>query len=170
MSNIGSAKMSTYYEAVCRDKDGNHKWTAHVKNVVVTEGLNALITACFKTIPGSVAWYIGLKGTAVALAAGDTLGSHGAWTELTGYSEGVRQTWNVTTNSVANGSLSNSNNKARFTASGAMTVTGLLLCSNSTKGGTSGTLYGGGPFNEGDRSMVANDTLDVTGTVSATAS
>jgi len=51
-----------------------------------------------------------------------------------------------------------------------MTVVGLLMCSNNTKGGTTGTLYGGADFSEGSRAMVDNDTLDVTATVSATAS
>lgn len=169
-TNLGAVKMSTMYEAVCRDKDGNIKWVERVYNTVVTEGLNALISNTFKTIPGSVAWYIALKGTATALVAGDTLAAHGAWTELASYSEANRPTWNVTGNSVTSGSLSNSANKARFTANGNMTVVGLLMCASNTKSGTTGTLYGGADFSEGNRSMVSSDTLDVTATVSATAS
>ena len=53
-TNLGAVAMITFYEAVCRDAQGNIKWVATAKNLVVTEGLNALIAACFKTIPGSV--------------------------------------------------------------------------------------------------------------------
>lgn len=167
-TKLGRVEMKTHYVAECRDKDGNLKWVAEAWNLVVTEGLNALITACFKTIPGSVAWYLGLKGTATAFVAGDTMGSHGAWTELASYSEANRPTW--TPGTVTTGSVSNSASKARFTANGSMTVVGMFMVSNNTKSGTTGTLYGGADFSEGNRSMVSSDTLDVTATVSATAS
>jgi len=168
-TTLGAVKMATHYEVVCRDKDGNLKWIAHADNLVVNEGLTALVTACFKTIPGSVTWYLGLKGTANAFAAADTMASHvNGWTELTAYDEATRPEWVEGT--VTNGSVSNTLSKARFTASGSMTVVGLFMTSNNTKGGTTGTLYGGADFSEGSRAMVDNDTLDVTATVSATAS
>jgi len=158
--------METRYEAVCRDAAGNIKWVATAKNLVVTEGLNTLITACFKTIPSSVTWYLGLKSTGTPDAA-DVMNSHATWTELTAYDEATRPAW--TPGTVSAGSVSNTASKARFTASGAMTVLGLFMTSNNTKSGTTGTLYGAADFTEGSRAMVDNDTLDVTATVSASA-
>jgi hypothetical protein len=96
------------------------------------------------------------------------MNSHGTWTELTAYDEAARPGW--TAGTVAAGSVSNTASKARFTASGSMTVLGLFMTSVATKGGTTGTLYGAADFTEGSRAMVDNDTLDVTATVSATAS
>jgi hypothetical protein len=165
--HLGTVTMETTYEAVCRDAAGNLKWIAHEHNLVTTAGLNALLTACFKTIPGSVTWYLGLKSTGTPVA-GDTMGSHASWTELTAYSEAARPTW--TPGTVSAGSVSNSASKARFTANGSMTVLGLFMTDSATKGGTTGTLYGAGDFTEGSRAMVSSDTLDVTATVSATAS
>jgi hypothetical protein len=166
-TSLGAVAMETRYEVVCRDAAGNIKWVATAKNLVVTAGLNALITACFKTIPSSVDWYLGLKSTGTPDAA-DTMSSHGTWTELTAYSESTRPTW--TAGSVSSGSVSNTASKARFTANGSMTVLGLFMTSNNTKSGTTGTLYGAADFTEGSRAMVSSDTLDVTATVSATAS
>jgi hypothetical protein len=166
-THIGNVSMETRYEAVCRDAQGRIKWIATAKNIVVTEGLNTLITACFKTIASSVTWYLGLKSTGTP-AAGDVMNSHGTWTELTAYDEAARPGW--TAGTVAAGSVSNTASKARFTASGSMTVLGLFMTSVATKGGTTGTLYGAADFTEGSRAMVDNDTLDVTATVSATAS
>jgi hypothetical protein len=166
-ARLGTVAMETNYEVVCRDKDGNEKWTAHIHNLVVTAGLNKLIDACFKTGLASPAWYLGLKSTGTPLAA-DTMSSHGSWTELTAYSEAARPTW--TPGTVSAGSVSNSASKARFTANGSMTVLGLFMTDNATKSGTTGTLYGAGDFSEGSRTMVSSDTLDVTATVSATAS
>lgn len=168
-TKLGTVKMKTHYEAVCRDKDGNIKWIATAENLVVTAGLNILLNNTFDTVAGAVLWYLGLKGTATAFVAGDTMSSHGAWTELASYSEANRPAWTKNGASTT-GSMSNSSSKARFTANGSMTVVGMFMVNNNTKSGTTGTLYGGADFTEGNRSMVSSDTLDVTATVSATAS
>jgi hypothetical protein len=166
-TKLGAVAMETYYDVVCRDKDGNFKWRATIENLVVTAGLNKIIDACFKTGLASPAWYLGLKSSGTP-SAGDTMGTHATWTELTAYAEAARPTW--TPGTVSSGSLSNSASKARFTANGSMTVLGLFMADNSTKGGGTGTLYGAGDFTEGSRTMVSSDTLDVTATVTATAS
>ena len=166
-THLGAVAMETRYEAVCRDAAGRIKWTATAKNLVVTAGLNKLIDACFKTGLASPAWYLGLKSTGTPNAA-DTSASHATWTELTAYDEATRPAF--TAGTVSAGSVSNSASKARFTASGSMTVLGLFLIDNNTRGGTTGTLYGAADFTEGSRAMVDNDTLDVTATISAAAS
>ena len=93
------------------------------------------------------------------------MSSHSGWTENTTYSESVRQT--LTLGSVSGGSVSNSASKAAFTINGTTTVGGAFLVTNSTKGGSTGTLYGGGAFAEGNRSVVSGDTLNVTITLTA---
>lgn len=153
----------TLYIVECHAADGSLRWREEFHNLVTTAGLNALITAGFKTIPGSVAWYVGLKGTGTAVA-GDTMSSHAGWTEVTAYSEANRQTW--TPGSVSGGSVDNSASKAVFSINGTVTVAGCFLGSDNTKSGTTGTLYGAGDF-AASRSMISGDTLTVQVTVSA---
>ncbi|MDF2969701.1 MAG: hypothetical protein K0R61_151 [Microvirga sp.] len=150
----------------CFGADGKLKWREEVDNLVTTEGLNALITNTFKTIPGSVTWYVGLKG-AGAVAAGNTMASHAAWSEIhTEYSEGTRPA--LTLGTVASGSVDNSASKATFTITGSATVAGAFITSNSTKNGTTGTLYGATDFGA-SRAVISGDSLQVTATISITA-
>ena len=129
-THLGAVAMETRYEAVCRDAAGRIKWTATAKNLVVTAGLNKLIDACFKTGLASPAWYLGLKSTGTP-NGGRRLASHATWTELTAYDEATRPAF--TAGTVSAGSVSNSASKARFTASGSMTVLGLFLTDINTK-------------------------------------
>ena len=165
-THVGTVEMTTRYEAICRDAQGRVKWIAHATNLVVTAGLNKLIDACFKTGLAAPAWYLGLKSTGTPAAA-DTMASHATWTELIAYDEAARPAF--TAGTVSAGSVSNTAAKARFTASGNMSVLGLFMTDVSTKEGTTGTLYGAADFAEGSRTMVNDDTLDVTATVSAAA-
>jgi hypothetical protein len=103
--------------------------------------------------------------------AADTMSSHiNSWTENTSYSEGTRQTW--TKNAVASGgAMSNSSAKAVFSINAAnVRIFGAGLCSNSTKGGTTGTLYGGGLFTAASRLLQSGDTLSIQIDPSLTAS
>lgn len=97
-----------------------------------------------------------------AIVAADTMSSHAGWTENTSYSEGARQT--ITLGTVASQSVDNSASKAVFTMSGSATIGGVFVTTDSTKGGTSGTLYGGGVFTGGSKSVATSDTLNVTHT------
>jgi hypothetical protein len=159
-------KMRTVYEAVCRDATGRIKWVATAHNIVVTAGLNKLLDATFKTGLAAPLWYVGLKSTGTPDPA-DTMASHVTWTELTAYDEAARPAW--TPGAISAGSVSNTGAKARFTASGNMTILGLFLTDIATKAGATGTLYGAADFSEGTRTMVDNDTLDVTATLTAAA-
>src|SRR4051812_21996531 len=84
------------HDIICLDKDGNEKWRETIRNLVTTEGKNDIIDKYFKGATYTAAWYLGLKGTGAA-SAGDTLASHGAWTEATPYA-GNRPaiTWGTT--------------------------------------------------------------------------
>lgn len=145
---------------------GQPLWADDFHNIVVTVGLTDLIDKYFKGSGYTAAHYVGLTSATPTVAAGDTMGSHGGWTEVQTYSQAARvtPTWGTTTA----GSLDNSASKAQFSINGGATVGGAFLTTNSTKGGTTGTLYGGGAFSEGNRALVNGDTLNVQMTVSAT--
>lgn len=160
--------LSTLYEVECRDRAGKLKWRDTARNLVVNVGLNDLLDKYFKGSSYSAAHYVGLVSGTPTIAAADTMSSHGGWTEITDYSESVRQT--LTLGSVSSQSVSNSASKAAFSINGSATVGGFFLATNSTKGGTSGTLYGAAAFSGGNRSVANGDTLNVTVTLTAAAS
>ena len=93
------------------------------------------------------------------------MSSHAGWTEVTAYSESVRQT--LTLGTVSSQSVDNSASKAVYSINGTATVGGIFVTTDSTKSGTSGTLYGGGAFTGGDKSVGSGDTLNVTVTLTA---
>ena len=150
----------------CRDKDGNLKWTAKSPNLVVNVGLQDMNTKYFSGSSYTATWYIGLYGAASTNnpAAGDTASSHAGWTEVTAYSQAARPTATFGTATTADPSvISNSASPATFSINGTTTVGGAFLISNSTKGGTTGTLFSAADFQSpGDRAVVNGDTLSVT--------
>jgi len=137
-THLGAVAMETRYEAVCRDAAGNIKWVATAKNLVVTRPEHPH-HGLLQNHPqlGDLVSRAEEHGTP---DAADVMNSHATWTELTAYDEATRPAW--TPGTVSAGSVSNTASKARFTASGAMTVLGLFMTSNNTKSGTTGTLYG----------------------------
>jgi len=165
-----SAKASGVYHIQCWDKDGNLKWEAESKNLVVNGGLQDMNAKYFTGSAYTAAWYLGLYGAAASNnpAAGDTMASHAGWTENTTYSNATRPACTFATPTTANPSVAtNSASPASFSINGTTTVGGAFLVSNSTKGGSTGTLYSAADFSApGDRSVVSGDTLTVTYTLS----
>lgn len=161
--NIGKFKLKTVYRIECYDSLGNLKWADGFHNLVVTTGLNKVLDATFKTGLAAPAWFVGLKlvGT---VAAGDTMASHAGWAESSAYSEATRQAF--TPGAIAAGSVDNSAAKAVFSINATATITGAFLSDNSTKGGTTGTLYGAGDFSAA-RAVLSGDTLNVMVTITA---
>tara|TARA_R100001015_G_C4598794_1_gene153866 strand:- start:444 stop:998 length:555 start_codon:yes stop_codon:yes gene_type:complete len=158
--NLG---LKNVWDVVCLDKDGNEKWREINKNLVTTVGLNHVLDSVFDGATQITAWYVGLKGAGTA-AAGDTASSHSGWSDITAYSESVRQTLNL--GSASSGSIDNSSNKATFSINGSATVAGAFIVSNSGKTATAGTLYGVVDFGS-SRSVISGDTLQVTITLTA---
>lgn len=148
----------THFKCEAFDAFGKHLWTEEFDNLVTDAGINDLLDKYFKGSTYTAAWYVGLKGTG-SEAAGDTMASHGGWSEVTGYTEGVRQT--LTLGTVSGKSVNNSANKATFSINATVTVAGAFTVTNNTKGGTTGTLYGVGDFSA-PRSLGSGDTLQVT--------
>lgn len=162
-------KLSTHYKFECHDKDGNLKWVDEFDNLVVTAGLNDSLTQHFKGSGYTAAWFVGITGASPTFAAGDTMASHGGWTEVTAVSNSARPT--LTLGSVSAGSVDNSASKAVFTVNvNGTAIGGAFVVTNSTLGGTTGTLYGGGALTEGNRTLASSDTISVTVTLTASAS
>lgn len=151
------------YRFECRDKHGNLKWVEEVKNIVVNTGLDDILNKYYKGSAYTAAFYVGLK-SAGSFAAADTMSSHAGWSENTNYSEGARQA--LTLGSVSGQSVNNSASRATFTISATTTLAGAFVTTNSTKGGTTGTLVGGADFSAA-RTLSTGDTLYVTITLTA---
>ena len=174
-TKAGEAAQATgVFNIICRDKDGNLKWQAESKNLVVNVGLQYMAgTALDGTTTRVTTWYLGLYGAGASNtpAAGDTMASHAGWTEVTAYSNGTRVTATFVAATTANPSVvTNTASPAVFNINGTATVGGAFLTSNDTKGGTTGTLFSAADFGSpGDRSVVNSDTLSVTYTFSLAA-
>jgi len=95
------------------------------------------------------------------------MASHSGWTEVTAYDEGSRPEWGQ---GAASGGVTTNGTAVTFTASGSTTVGGGFLTTNATKGGTTGTLFSVKAATEGNRSLVDDDTLDVTISLTVTSS
>jgi hypothetical protein len=148
------------FHVTCYDKDGNLKWEATAKNLVVNEGLQDMNTKYFKGSTYTAAWYLGLVAATPTFAAGDTLASHAGWTEVTAYS-GNRKAATFGTATTADPSvIDNDASQAQFTMNGTATVAGAFLASVDT--GSSGVLFSEAAFESpGDRAVVSGDILNV---------
>jgi len=163
-----SPTFSNVYKFECYDKDGNLKWTDEVHNLVVDAGLNDILDKYYKGSSYSAAFFVGLTDGAPDVDPTDTMSSHTGWVEVEDYSELVRQDLDL--GSVSAKSVDNSAAKAVFSIDDTATVGGAFVTTNSTKGGTTGTLVGGGAFTQGDKSVSDGDTLNVTVTLTASSS
>lgn len=165
---VANANVKGRWEVVCRDKHGNIKWTDVIENLVTNAGLNHLLDVTLSGATQVTSWYVGLTDGTPTVDAGDTAASHDGWTEVTAYDEATRVAWSD--GGVSNQSVSNSGSPAEFTIStNSTTVGGAFLISNSTKGGSTGTLYAVGAFSAGDKILDDGDTLAVTATFTAAA-
>jgi len=159
------AKATGKFTVQCLDKDGKLKWELESKNLVVNVGLQYMAGVALTSTTQITSWYIGLYGAGAsnAPAAGNTMSSHGTWTEETGYSNANRPTATFVAATNANPSVvTNSASPAAFNINATATIGGAFLTSDNTKGGTTGTLFSASDFTSpGDRSVVSGDTLNV---------
>ena len=165
-----AAQATGLFEIKCHDKDGNLKWEAQSKNLVVNVGLAYMAGSALTSVAAITSWYIGLYGAGASNtpAAADTMSSHAGWTEVVDYSNVTRVAATFVTATTANPSVAtNSASPAVFNINGTTTVGGAFLTSGSAKSGTAGTLFSAADFGSpGDRSVVNSDTLSVTYTFS----
>lgn len=158
------------FNAECFDKHGRLKWKTSEQNLVVNVGLQYMCGTALTSTAQITTWYIGLYGAGASNtpAAGDTAALHTGWTEITPYSNATRPTCSFAAATLANPSVAtNSATQASFTINATATVGGAFLISNSTKGGTTGTLFSAADFQSpGDRLVYSGDTLNLTYTLS----
>ena len=159
----GMPEVYATYDVVAYDKDGNIKWEESFRNLVTTAGKTDILQQYFKGSGYTAGWFVGLKGTGTAVV-GDIMSSHAGWAEVTGYSEAVRQT--LTLGTVSGGSVDNSASKATFSINATVTIAGCFVVNNSTKSGTTGTLYSAGDFSA-SRSLASGDSVQITVTLTA---
>ena len=183
-SNVVGAEsvgIEGYYHVVCRDADGNIKWEEEFPNLVNAVGkqlmLDTLLSGSSYTTVGP---FLGLiSGASPTFAAGDTMASHGGWTEFTNYTVGGSAVRGTAVFSAASSTGSSPTNVTTKTASaitytitgGGGTVGGCFLVTgsgaSSTQGNTSGTLYSAGAFSTA-KVTTAGDTVSVTYSTTAT--
>ena len=167
------AKATGVYHVECHDKDGNLKWSADTQNLVVNAGLAYMAGTALTSVTQITTWYLGLYGAGASNtpAAGDTMASHAGWTEVVAYSNATRVAATFVTATTANPSVvTNSASPATFNINGTTTVGGAFLTSDSTKSGSTGTLFSAADFSApGDRSVVSGDIISVTYTFSLAA-
>lgn len=159
-----------YFTIQCFDKDGKLKWEDENHNLVVNQGLQYMCGTALTSVAQTTTWFIGLYGAGASNtpAAGDTMASHAGWTEVVPYSNATRPACTFATATTANPSVAtNSASPASFSINATAIVGGAFLVSNSTKSGTTGTLFSAADFSApGDRSVASGDTLNVTYTLS----
>ena len=164
------AQATGLFEIKCHDKDGNLKWEAQSKNLVVNVGLAYMAGTALTSVAQQTSWFLGLYGAGASNtpAAGDTMSSHAGWTEVVAYSNATRVAATFVTATTANPSVAtNSASPAVFNINGTTTVGGAFLTTGSAKSGTAGTLFSAADFGSpGDRAVVNSDTVSVTYTFS----
>jgi hypothetical protein len=154
------------YGMECLDEYGDLKWAEVFENLVTTVGKNDLLDKYFKGSTYTAAWFVSLIDADTgwsAVAAGDTMASHGGWQEAATtnptYSNGTRPA--LTLGTPAAGSVDNVASVAAFTINATNSIKGAFVTTVNTKDGTTGILYSAGAF-AADRAVISGDTLNVT--------
>lgn len=147
---------------------GSLLWREAWENIVVNQGLDDLLDVTLSGATQDTTWFVGLTDGTPTAAAGDTLASHGGWTEVEDYDEfGTgRVAW--VDGGASGQSISNSGSPAVFTIDTNSTVIGGAFLAG-VQTGTSGRLYAVGAFTAGDKSLDDNDQLTVTATFTTAA-
>ena len=154
------------YSVECFDSEGNLKWKDEISNLVTTVGLNNMLDSYLAGSAYTAAFYLGLVdgATTPTFAAADTMASHSGWTENQAYAATTRPapTW-----SAASGGAKSFASAVAFTANAAATIAGCFLVTDSTKGGTAGTLFSEGAFTGGNKTLASGDVINVSYTLTA---
>ncbi len=148
-------------------RDGQLLKTYDFPNDIVNQGKNDIFDVYFSdgTQTAASAWCLSLISLAgySALAAGDTMASHGGWGEFVGYAEATRPAWGP--GDPASQAITNAT-PVTFTINATGTVKGIFVTNQNTKGGSTGKLWATALFT-GDVPVTSGDQLKVTYTVSA---
>jgi len=161
---IESVNATGRYEVKCLDANGNLKWEDEIANLVVTVGKANLLNVYLASSTQTTTWYLGLidGATSPTYLDANTMSSHAGWTESTAYSNVTRP---QATFGTPTSTSSISSSQTTFNIDATATIAGAFLVNNSTKGGTTGTLYSAGSFAV-SRAVISGDSLLVTYTAS----
>lgn len=144
------------------------KWRDTIENVVTTVGKNNMLDNHLAGSSYTAAWFMGLISATsytTGPAAGDTMASHGGWTEDTAYAAATRPAPSF---AAASGGSKATSANVSFSMNATTTIKGCFLNSVNTKGGTTGTLFSAGLFTGGDQPVVNGNTLNVSYTATLT--
>lgn len=134
-------------------------------NLVVNQGLNALLDIMFAGSTQVTTWYLGVfegNYTPVASVTAATITS--ASTESTAYASATRPAYVEA--AASSQSITNSANRASFVFNASKTIYGAFLISDNTKSGTSGTLFSAARFSS-SKAVENGDELLLTYTFTA---
>lgn len=161
------AKAWGVFEFECFDKNGRLKWKKEAYNAMVNTGRELWLDVMFYTT-AKPTWYMGLirSPNYTGLSASDTMASHSGWEEANEYSETTRQ---LVTFAAASGGAITHTERVYFSINASQTMKGAFLCTDSTKQGSTGTLFCTALFTGGDESVENGDVLKVTYTVNLAA-
>jgi len=162
MQNLESLKHKGIF-TLDHYRDGKLLGTDSFENLIVTEGKDYVANSAYNNqVASQPNWFVALYGNNVAPSESLTAATVASILgELnTEVSEATRPAW--APNATNNGSSSsNSDAVAVFTMTQDDTVYGAFFISNSTKGGTTGTLLAASAFSP-SRAVQTNDVLQLT--------
>ena len=126
------------YEAYKRGEFVVPKFLQNFPNGITDVGIHYLLDAGFRGTTAISTWYAGLIDNAgyTGVDPSDTMASHSGWSEATQYDESVRQT--LTFAAAATRKITA---EVSFTMNATKTIEGIFVNSDSTKSGTTGTLW-----------------------------
>lgn len=153
----------------CYGADGVLKWADTIHNLVVTVGINYVLEcALAASALTTVGPFLGLISSVgySAIVAGDTMSSHGGWTEAGATNAPTytapRKTMVFTAAAAGVKVLSPA---LAYTMTGTGTIKGAFVATGtgavSTIDSTAGTLLSAGLFSGGDKAVVATDVVNV---------
>ena len=168
-------KIKGRYHFECRDKDGNLKWEDTIENLITTLGknleLDTLLAGSAYSVTGP---FMGLSGAeTTGPAAGDTMASHGGWTEAgAGQTPDYSGTRKTAVFSAAAAGVKALTAALTFTFTEGGTVYGAFIVLGTgavaTKEDANGVLYSIGDFTGGDKTVADTDVLNVSWQVTLT--
>jgi hypothetical protein len=130
-------------------------------NGITIPGINDILNVYFNGGTQKTSWYaLLISDTSYsALSDNDTMGSHGGWTEQTNYNLGTRP--EIPFDNAAATIITHATEFSYTFSADNSVVKGIGVTSNSTKGGTTGTLWSTALFSDGDRTFDEDDVLDL---------
>lgn len=167
---LGSINYHNVYHFTCFDKAGNLKWEESINNIVVDTGLVHTLDVVLDAGTPITTWYLGLYDGSPTPAFGSTMASLGG-TEFTEYANATRPALVFGTATATGPGATLTATQLSFAINAnAQTAGGAFITSDSTKGGATGTLYGGAAFTGGNKAVDDGDTLNVDVTINASSS